>query len=139
MSTKAKPLQDRIASFGQQLFMLKAQKEDLENQLSKVNEQIKQIAEVDLAKLMADAEVEKVVLVKHGTIYLSDVFYASVLKDNREKLYQWMRENGHGDIISDYVHPQTLTAFAKEMTAKQEPLPDLIKVTVIPTAKTRRG
>ena len=130
---------DKIVELGRKLFALKEDKADLEEQLSAVNDEIKTLATVDLAKLMEESGVEKTTLAGLGTIYLSQDFFASVNKDDRPKLYEWMRGNGYGDIIVDWVFPQTLTAFAKELTEKNLPLPDMMKSVFIPTAKTRKS
>lgn len=132
----AKP-KDRIASLSRQLFSLKRLKDDLEEKLKNVNEQIAQIAEQDLVNLMRETEVEKISLEGLGTVYIQDVFYASVLKDDRPALYAWLRKNKHKSLIQDWVFPQTLTAFCKEQAEKNAKLPDFVKVTVVPTARTR--
>ena len=130
---------DRIIKLGRELFELKDKKAELETELAEVNEQIKTLATVELAKLMEDSGVEKTTLAGLGTIYLSQDFFASVNKDDRPRLYSWMREQGHGDIIQDWVFPQTLTAFCKEMVGKNLPLPEFMKCVFIPTAKTRKA
>lgn len=129
---------DLILTLGKELFKAKAEKEKLEEALSAINERIKQLATVDLAKLMEDAGVEKQTIKGLGTIYLGSDFYASVLKEDRPKLYDWMREHGHGDIVQDYVFPQTLTAFMREQLGANNPVPEFVKATHIPVAKTRR-
>ena|ERR1017187_2449269 len=135
----AKKPSDKIVELGRKLFALKDSKAELETELSEINDQIKTLATVDLAKLMEDAGVEKTTLAGLGTVYLSNDFFASVNKDDRPALYEWMEANGHGDIIQPYVFPQTLTAFAKELTAKNLPLPECMKCVFIPTAKTRKS
>ncbi len=130
---------DKIVAMGRKLFARKDNKAKLEAELTLVNDQIKELATVELAKLMEDAGVEKTTLAGLGTIYLSQDFFASVNKDDRPALYEWMRANGHGDIITDWVFPQTLTAFCKEMVGKNLPLPECVKAVFIPTAKTRKS
>jgi len=132
-------IQDRIAEEGKKLFALKAKKTKIEDQLKEVNKEIVQLSTVTLAKLMGDAEVEKITIKGKGTLYMSDELYASVLKDDRPTLYAWLRKEKCGDIIQDYVFPQTLTAFAKERLLAGKALPDVLKAEYIPTAKTRSG
>jgi hypothetical protein len=129
--------QEQIIAKGKELFALKAKKAKLEEELKKLNIDIERVAVQELGKLMTDAEVEKVSIKGKGTVYLSDELYASVLKDDRPAMYEWLRKNKCGDIIVDYVFPQTLTAFAKERLQAGKPLPDQLKATYIPTAKTR--
>lgn len=133
----SKPHQ-RMTSLGRSLFALKQTRADLEEKLSQVNMQISQIAEKDLANIMANADIEKFTIEGLGTIYMKDVVYASVLKENREKLYEWLRKNKHRKLIVPWVWPQTLTAFVKEQMEKGNPIPDdIIKVATVPTASTR--
>jgi hypothetical protein len=141
VAIKSKPAtpDDKIVAAGRQLFDAKARKDKLETELSEINLVIKELATVTLAKLMEDAGVEKTTLAGLGTIYLSNDFFASVNKDDRPALYTWMRDNGHGDIITDWVFPQTLTAFCKEMTQKNLALPDCVKSVFIPTVRTRKS
>lgn len=134
---KAPTVQDKITGWGKDLFKLKRQKDKLEEQLKATNLAITQLATGDLAKLMEDSEVDSIKIKGMGTVYLATELYASVNKDDRPKLYAWLRDKGHGDLIQDYVFPQTLTAFAKEQLEKGQALPDVIKATPIPTAKTR--
>ena len=131
--------QEKIIEKGKELFALKARKKKLEEQLTNLNKDITRVAVDELGKLMTDAEVEKIPIKGKGTLYLSPELFASVLKDDRPALYEWMRKNKCGDLIQDYVFPQTLTAFAKERLAAGQPLPEVLKASYIPTAKTRAG
>lgn len=130
---------ERIADLGKKLFDKKKLKAQLEEQVKALEAEIKKIATIDLPKLMEDSGVSKLSLDGYGTLYLSNDFYASVLKDDRPKLYEWMRANGHGDIVQDYVFPQTLTAFAKEQIERNAAMPEVLKFSHVPTAKTRKA
>lgn len=134
---KAPTIQDKITLWGKELFKLKAKKSKLEDDLTAVNKAIQELATGDLAQLMTDSEIEKITIKGKGTVYISDELYASVKKDDRPKLYEWLRGKGHGALIQDYVFPQTLTAFAKEQLGKGEALPDVMTAAYVPTAKTR--
>jgi hypothetical protein len=133
--------QEKIIEKGKELFKLKAAKKLLEDKLTALNKDITRVAVEELGKLMTDAEVDKITIKGKGkgTVYLADELYASVLKDDRPAMYDWMRKNGCGDLVQPYVFPQTLTAFAKERLANGKPLPDMLKASYIPTAKTKAG
>ena len=130
---------DKMIECGKKLFALKKKKSQIEESLKKVNVEITELATVTLAKLMEDGEVEKFTIAgkSGGTIFLGQELYASVLADDRPKLYDWMRNNGCGDLVKDWVFPQTLTAFCKERLGDGKPVPEMVKTTFIPTAKTR--
>lgn len=131
--------QEKIIEKGKELFSLKGKKKKLEEQLTALNKDIERVAVQELGVLMTDAEVEKVTIKGKGTLYLSAELYASVLKDDRPKLYEWMQKNGCGDLVQPYIFPQTLTAFAKERLGAGKPLPEVLKAAYVPTAKTRAG
>lgn len=138
----AKPVSiigDRISTLAKKLFTLKKRRSDLQEKLTEVEKEITQISERDLAKMMLDAEVDKMSIRGRGTIYIEDVFYAYLLKENRGKFNEWLKKNGHGDLIKDYVFPATITAFAKDMVIKGEKLPDEIKTATVPTVRTRKA
>lgn len=130
---------NKLTEYAKSLRKLKTQKDKLEDQLKAVNEQIKTIAEVDLPKAMEDADIESFKVEKVGTVFLQNKLYTSVLADDREKLYEWLKKEGHGDLIKPWVFPQTLTAFAKEQLVEGNPLPDFLKATFIPTASIRKA
>lgn len=126
-----------IQRMGKQLFELKARKADLEAEVKETNAKIARL-QAELAEVMLNAEVDKISLRGLGTVYVGDDFYIGVLKENREAANEWLRANGHGDIIVEYVFPQTLTAFGREMLEKGEALPEIFKITSTSVAKTRR-
>lgn len=128
-----------MQELGKKLFFLKGKKDKLEDDLKKVNADITELATVQLAKVMEDGEIEKFTVKGRGTVYLKPELYVNVLADDRTKLYAWLRANGHKDLVKDWVAPQTLKAFCNEQIEEGKPLPDVVKATFIPTAKTRKG
>ena len=57
---------------------------------------------------------------KQGTFYLRDDDYASILPGQQEDFFQWLRENGNGDLIRPTIHSKTLTSWVKEATEGKE-------------------
>jgi len=134
----AKKPNGRLADLGRRLFEMKARKDALEKELTEVNVEIKKLSEIDLVKALEDAGLDKATVTGFGTIYVTDAFYATVNKDKREEFHKWLVDSGHEALIQPYVHPATLTAFCKEQYSENKPLPDILKVTVIPTVRTRK-
>ena len=62
-------------------------------------------------------------------IHLRLEVFAHYRKEHEEEVFAWMRENGHGDIIKEVIHPQTLKAFVRERVKEGEPVPPQITVT----------
>ncbi len=129
--------QERLVALGKRLFALKEKRDALTEELKSINKQIEMVSTQELAAAMAEAEVDKYTIKGLGTIYLRPEFFCGVLAENREELYAWLRANGHESLIKDWVFPQTLKAFAKELLERNEPLPPLVNAKFIPTAATR--
>lgn len=65
-----------------------------------------------------------------GRLTITADIYAGIVPGKTELAYNWLDENGHADLIKDYVHPSTLKAFLKEQLKAGEILPDdLFKIT----------
>jgi len=54
--------------------------------------------------------------------------FASVLKENQETLFSFLRKIGRDDLIKPGVHPSTLSSWVSEMTESGEALPEFINV-----------
>ena len=133
-----------MTELGKKLAKLKARKKTLEADVTKINIEITKVENVDLPKLMEDTEIDKFSIKGVGTISLGSETYVSVLKDNRPALFKWLREQGHGPLVVDWVFPNTLQAFVKEQleAASLEgghELPEYIKVTLMPIARIRKS
>lgn len=69
-------------------------------------------------------------------VYLQADMLVNIKKIDQERFYDWLREQGHGDLVVETVHWQTLRAFAKEQLAEASdepdessgPLPDYVSV-----------
>lgn len=75
-------------------------------------------------------------------VHITTDVLASILKDNREEAYSWLRRNNHGDIIVEYIHPSTMMAFAKSWmndTGQDFPPDSHIRVEFRPKANFTAG
>ena len=64
-----------------------------------------------------------------GRVQATSDIYAAIPAAQKDEAWKWLRENGHGGIIVDYIHPGTLKATLKSLVKKGESLPDCFKVT----------
>jgi hypothetical protein len=136
-----------MTTAAKKLRALKDEKEATEAKLKALNKDIVVLETVTLPKLMDDNEMESFKIAGVGTIYTTTETYTNVKKEDRAKLYDWLRDNGHGDMIGDWVFPNTLQAFARRQLEDQanyglndgNKLPDFIKTTLVPTANLRRA
>jgi hypothetical protein len=127
-----------LTALAQRFRELKDRKESLEGELKEVNHEIKTLETESLPQQMDANEIEKFTTDGVGTIYTQVKVYASVLKEDEEKFHEWLRGEGHGDMIRPYVFPGTLSSFAKEQLENGVELPEFIKATKIETAMLRR-
>ena len=127
----------KIATLAKELARLKQAKTLAEQVVKDINERIQEVSRNDLVKALEEAELKNANVAGVGLVYLQDSTFVSVREEDRASVYAWLKENGHGDLIKEHVWPQTLTAFVKELRSLNEPVPDNIRVTVIPTVVLR--
>jgi hypothetical protein len=146
-SAPSSPAPKPLTLAAKALRKLKDEKKKTEERLTTINKRIVEVETIELPKLMEDNEIDKFNVAGVGTIFLSTEVYASVLKEDRPKLYQWARDKGHGGMVGDWIFPNTLTAFVKGQLIDQaengvtdgNSLPNFIKATKVPTANLRRS
>ena len=92
----------------------------------------------ELPEAMDNAEIDKFSVEGVGTIYLKQMVFSNVRKDDREKFYAWLRENGHEDLVVEYVWPNTQKAFVKEALEDGRELPDFLNATFGQQVQLRR-
>lgn len=100
---------------GRRFIELKKQIDDL----SQVKKNLQ--AEFDYLRLsvipdkMEEDEMSSINIKGVGRLGLTLDAYVTVLAENREPFYDWLRENGHGGMIKPYAQPSTVKAFAKDL------------------------
>jgi len=127
-----------LTTMCQEFRALRDRKDELKVEEKELNKRIKVLAEQELPEYMEENEIDKVTMLGVGTIYLQQKLYASVLKEDRESLYEELRNTGNEDMVVDYVWPNQLTAWCKDEIESGRPVPDQIKTTFISTAMLRR-
>lgn len=122
-----------------ELHALKKRKDELEEELKKVDADITRVATQELPKLFEDGEIEKLAIEGVGTCSVRTKVYAYVLKENEAAFHKWLKKGRNGALIKPYVFPGTLKAFVTEQLEQNRSLPEIIKVTLVPTATIRKG
>ena len=83
-----------------------------------------------LPEKMDDEDVSTLTVPGVGRASIQSDIYFSIPADQRESCYEWLRENGHGDIIQETVNSSTGKSWAKEMMKLGKPIPEgMFKVT----------
>ena len=91
-----------------------------------------------LPEAMDLAEIEKFSVEGVGTVFLKQQVFSSVRKDDRDTFYEYLRANGHEDLIVPWVFPQTQKAWVKEQLENGEVIPDFLNATYTTEAQLRK-
>ncbi len=77
--------------------------EDLEAQLKEKTEALSQVQEKDLPEAMMECGISEFKLVDGSKITVKPFYQANPPKEKYEEAMQWLRDNGHGDLIKNDV------------------------------------
>ena len=102
---------------------LKERKVELADMVKENNAEIEQ-AEFQLSQLMASTETQS--FQRAGTLfYLTTKTYASANKEQKDELFDALRNEGYGSLITETINANSLSAFVKEQMADNDDiLPD---------------
>lgn len=127
-----------IVELANKLRGLKDLKEAQEADLKDTNMAIEAITKVLLPQKMDEQGIQNVKIDGVGRISLRGEVYASILAENRELAYDWLRNTGRAALITNTVNPSTLKAAAKEWIKNGEEIPEFIKITPATVATLTR-
>ena len=83
-----------------------------------------------LPEKMEDMGISSVKVNGVGRLTVTGDLYAGIVPGKQVNAYKWLEDNGHGDLVKDFVHSSTLKAFLKEQIKGGVEFPDeLFKVT----------
>ena len=97
---------------------LRERKAELAEETKANNAEIEQ-AEFQLSQLMASTETQS--FQRAGTLfYLTTKTYASANKEQKDKLFDALRNEGYGSLITETINANSLSAFVKEQMADND-------------------
>ena len=102
---------------------LRERKTELAEETKANNAEIEQ-AEFQLSQLMASTETQS--FQRAGTLfYLTTKTYSSANKEQKDELFEALRNEGYGSLITETINANSLSAFVKEqMSENDDVLPD---------------
>ena len=105
---------------------LRDKKQHLAEEVKKNNAEIEE-TEYKLSMEMANSETQS--FNRSGTLfYLCTKLYASAVKENKAELYEALKNEGYGSLITETVNANSLSAFVKEQMADNDDvLPDWLE------------
>jgi hypothetical protein len=124
-------LAELMVGMKSQLDNLNRAKADLQKRYDKVRLQV-------IPNKMEDMGVTSMNITGVGRLGVTSDIEISVLAEDRDRVYEWLREQGHGDLVNDYVWPQTLKALVKEQIREGNEIDDHIKITPFARASITR-
>ena len=74
-----------------------------ENHTKDLKEKAKQLSNFDIPKMMEEMNVKKLKLKDGASIEVTNFYSARIVPDKQEEAFNWLRENGLGDIIKNDV------------------------------------
>ena len=121
----AMALKDLIVS----MHAIQLQKEIIEGQLKGINAEFDFLRITKIPTQMEDEGVDRITITGIGRVSLTADMHVSVKTDMKAKFYDWLRDNGRSDLISETVNASTLKAAVKGMYKAGEEIPeDLLNV-----------
>lgn len=127
-----------LTMMARELRGLKDRKEALAAEEKEINKRIRTLTETELPEHMEENDIDKVSIDGVGTIFIQQQLYTNVKADDRTALYDAMRTTGDGDLIVDYIFPNTLKAWCRDQLSNGKPLPEQVTAHFVPTAMLRR-
>lgn len=105
---------------------LRERKAELSEETKQNNAEIEK-AELELSELMAKTETQS--FQRAGTLfYLTTKTYASADKEHKDELFEALRGEGFGSLITETINANSLSAFVKEqMSENDDILPDWLE------------
>lgn len=134
-------MSERIFELADKLLELREEKDRLKELTKQNNEEIDRV-EQELAEEMRVNEIDN--FKRAGrTFYPIVKTWASPQRGRREAVYEWMKENGYGDLVTETVHAQRFNSLVNEMIEDDGSIPDdlerLINVTERVSIGVRKG
>jgi len=131
-----KPKDDQLkelADLATELHDLRCQIANVSSILQSLQEDERELSQVTLPEKMKEIGMSTFSLKSGEKVSIKHKIKASLTKARKEEGFAWLRENGHGTLIKERVveenvHPQTLSAFAREQLAQGKPLPECFSV-----------
>tara|TARA_R110000803_G_scaffold80259_3_gene146027 strand:+ start:331 stop:729 length:399 start_codon:yes stop_codon:yes gene_type:complete len=115
-----------IKQLAEEMVNVRAKLDQAKAVAAELQKEFDDLRKVQLPEAMEAAGMESTRLPNIGTVSIRTDAYASIRGGQQDGAYQWMKDNGFGDLIKDFVHSSTLKAFLKEQFREGEDLPEEI-------------
>jgi hypothetical protein len=104
-------------------------KEELEDSLKAINKEFDFLRITKIPGQMEDEGIDRITVNGVGRVSLTADMHVSVKAEKKAEFFDWLRDNGRADLISETVNASTLKAAVKGMYKAGEEIPeDLLNV-----------
>lgn len=111
-------MSSKMFNLADKLKKLKEIKADLAEQTKDNNGEIEK-TEIELAKIMTDTETQS--FNRAGTLFfLNTKLYASAIADQKVELFEALKTEGFGSMITETINANSLVAFVREQMEENE-------------------
>lgn len=93
----------KVSSLVSQMAVLEQQVENTEQELKRYKESLRQIEEVLLPAALAEAGTSQLTTTDGVQVTVVPFYSASIPKNRTDEAYEWLRQNGHGDLVKNLV------------------------------------
>lgn len=105
--------------------------DDLDKQRKLLNAKLEHMSRTVIPELLDAKKVKNITLDDLRVRFSKNVRISASIAD-KPAAYQWLRDNGHGDLVTETVNASSLSSFAKEyVTETQQDLPECFKVSTM--------
>ena len=114
--------------------------DSLQEQLKALNKEYDFLRITKVPQKMEDEGIERLTVAGIGRVSLTADMHVSIKANQREKFYEWLRDNGRTDLLQETINPSTLKAAVKGMYKSGEEVPeDLLNVSPFTRASITAG
>jgi len=92
---------NELANKVQQLKDLEDEIENAEAGIKKLKEKANILSQFEIPQMMEEMNITKLKLKDGETVEVGNFYSASILPEKQEEAFEWLRENGRGDIIKN--------------------------------------
>jgi hypothetical protein len=103
---------------------VQTEKDDTEAHLKTLNKHFDFLRITKVPQMMEDQGIRNLNVEGVGRVSLTADMHVSIKEGHRELFYEWLRDNGRGDLIQPNINPSTLKATVKNMVREGEVVPD---------------
>lgn len=103
---------------------IQQKKERLEAQVKELNRHFDFLRITKIPAQMEEEGIDRINVTNVGRVSLTADMHVSIKAEMKEQFYQWLRDNGREDIVTETVNPSTLKATVKNMVKNGEEYPD---------------